>query len=55
MDMRTLQRSIIPAAGIIYVIVGLLAHGGAVWAVGALILALIGVLSHAFVNGRPRA
>jgi len=54
MNTRLNSRIVIPAAGIIYVIVGILAHSGVVWTVGALIIGLIAVVTTGLGRGRAR-
>jgi hypothetical protein len=39
---------VMPIAGILYVIVGLIARNGLVWAVGALAVGIVAVLGNAF-------
>lgn len=43
---------LIPVAGILYVIIGVLAKSGTVWVVGALIVGLIAVVVSGIGRGR---
>lgn len=38
---------VMPIAGIVYVIVGLIAHSGIVWTVGALCVGIVAILGNA--------
>ncbi len=42
---------VMPIAGILYVIVGIIAHSGIVWTVGALCVGIVAVAGNAI--GRP--
>jgi len=54
MNNRRLSQTMIPAAGLLYVIVGLLARNGAVWVVGALAVELVSVVVTGLNRGRLR-
>jgi len=54
MSNRPFNQMLIPIAGILYVIVGILAHSGTVWAVGALAVGLVSVVSTGLGRGRTR-
>ncbi len=52
MNDRRLYQTMIPAAGILYVIVGILAHRGIVWVIGALVVGLVSVVVTGLGRGR---
>ena len=54
MNNRPAAKSLIPVAGIVYVIVGILAHSGIVWTVGALVVGLIAVVTSGIGRGGSR-
>jgi hypothetical protein len=54
MNRRPLYQVLIPAAGIIYVIVAILANNGTVWVVGALAVGLVAVVATGLLRGGPR-
>ena len=38
---------VMPIAGILYVIVGLIAHSGLVWTVGAMVVGIVAIIGNA--------
>ncbi len=53
MKSRPIYQMMIPAAGILYVIIGILADSGTVWTVGALAVGLVAVVSTGLGRGGP--